>query len=67
MLLLRLFRGLFKTLLDICDAAFCENSLQLLVINCFRKKKSIIDIWKGRKYVSIAYFYMLHVTAPYCG
>ena len=31
------FRGIFQTLLDIYDEAFCENSEQFLVI--FRKKK----------------------------
>ena len=33
------FRGIFQTLLDIYDEAFCENSEQFLVISRKKKKK----------------------------
>ena len=31
-------RGVFSTLSNICDEAFCENSQRLLAVHYFRKK-----------------------------
>ena len=37
-----LARSLFSTQLNICYAAFCENSQQLKTVNYFSKKSSIV-------------------------
>ena len=30
----------------------CKNNYQLLAVNCFSNKNSIIDVWQGPKYTA---------------
>ena len=43
-------RGTFMTLSEIQLKAFFENSQQLVVVDDFGKKSSILDLWKGSEY-----------------
>ena len=42
-------QGLFKTLLNVYDGAFCENSCQSLALNYFAKTSNT-DVWQNPKY-----------------
>ena len=47
-------RCVFRTLPNIQDGAFCENSQRLKIINYFHKG-FIIDAWQGFEYISAEY------------
>ena len=44
--------GTYRTLLKIWDRAFGKNIYRIEVVNYFRRKISILDLWKGLKYGS---------------
>ena len=46
------YRGEFRTLSNIEDGAFCENSEQLQPLTIF-VKRSALHVWQGSEYASV--------------